>query len=1029
MGTVKILRASAGSGKTYRLAYEYVRAVVLEPWCYRHILAVTFTNKATDEMKRRILTELNDLAYGRPTSFMKDLVAETKMMPEAITSRAREARTNILHDYSHFAVSTIDAFFQRIIRAFLKELSLDSDFVLELQTDSILSQSIDYLLDDSTKDPKLKNWIEKYIDERMDDGKRWKIKEELMKIGHEIFKEIFLVAHADETPDAREKMEKAYAEIIKIATTAKLGMQNTANEAIAIIEQNGLSVDDFPYKIAGFAGSFFKISRGIFEEYGSRVTDALADIQKWAGKTSAKRDEIIYAAEKLHPLLERLCHEWDENAVHIRTADVIRENFRAFMLLEDISQRIRRVGREQNLVMMHETSEALARLIEGNDAPFIYEKVGNTYSRFMIDEFQDTSDGQWKRFLPLLENAVATSEETPVLVVGDVKQSIYRWRGGDWRILGSHVAEAFRNVDEQTLDTNWRSSANIIKFNNTLIRNVVAIDNYELNAMTEDSQAPELSDMLGHAYRDAEQKLPSGRAENEGYVRVTVHNRDEEPSVIETVAELMARGFRQKDIAVLVRKNSQTTTIAGELISGGYNIMSQEALLLESSDAVQFIIAVMRLSKSLTDSIMQAIYNRFLGRAVAEALPEEDLLFLASLPRMPLDECIEQIINHFDMGHRANDIPYIQGLHDVIVRYCSRSIADVDLFLKWWGDNSARQRLYLPNEQDAITVITIHKAKGLQYGAVIIPYCDWSLVPDNRSYIWAETGVEPFKAMNPMLLNYKKAIEGTVYSPDYLRETLFSHIENINLLYVAVTRAERELHIMMPEQSQPKGRTSQAPKNVAQLISSCIGLTKGIENEGDGVYTFGQAAMVEPKVEVENESIKLNDYVSHAPDNRLRIKWLSNKYTDISQSPRRYGIVMHKLFETIKSIDEVGDALSQMVVNGEISAGDQIRIREMVEVAMRNPVVADWFDGRWVVRNEHQIIIPRYKGVLRPDRVLTLGNQAIVIDYKFGENEISSHLKQVDRYASTIRSMGYTDVKGYVWYVEMNKVVEVIGLN
>ena len=610
MGKVKILKASAGSGKTYRLAYEYIRSVIDSPQLYRHILAVTFTNKATEEMKQRIVGELNALANGSPSGYMGDLERDLGLDGQTIRRRAADARTKILHDYSRFTVLTIDKFFQRIIRSFIKELGIDLNFNLELQTDSILDSATDRLIDRIAVDRALRDWVLHFVEEKIDTDGRWDIRGEISQLGRELFGERYRAVSGEKA--SREELSRIVSAAVARSRRIENEMKKTAAEALAVIDSAGLAAENFAYGRGGCIGYFVKTADGTIAPYGKRVLDALESEEKWVTARSSRKEAARSVVPTLRRLLAKLCSIYDDNIRFLNTARLLSANYRSFALLDDLSEKVAEICTEQNLVPISETNAILGKLMGDNDAPFIYEKVGNTFSRFMIDEFQDTSQGQWSNFVPLLENAVAQSEDEPVLLVGDVKQSIYRWRGGDWRILGRQVASRFKDTRTASLDTNYRSEKTVVKFNNSLIEACVQLDNDRLNRMIQEAaengrlspgRRDELSDMLSEAYRDQRQRCSKTR--EAGYVTVREYEKGEQPDpplLIRTVEDLQSRGFAAGDIAVLVRTNPQGAAVAQQLLDYKsthpespycYDVVTQEALQVGHSDTAGFIASVL----------------------------------------------------------------------------------------------------------------------------------------------------------------------------------------------------------------------------------------------------------------------------------------------------------------------------------------------------------------------------------------------------------------------------------------------------
>ena len=1079
MGTVNIVSASAGSGKTYRLAYEYIRNAIGNPSLYRNILAVTFTNKATAEMKRRIIGEINALAGGGTGSYIDKLEADLGLPPAAIHARAAEVRTKILHDYSRFTVLTIDKFFQRIIRSFIKELGIKSNFNLELQTGPILETATDRLIDDISADGELRDWVVRFSEEKIEENKRWDIKTELASLGQEIFGERYKTLSG--AAPAKDELAKIVGEATGKSRAAADKMTELASQALKILERNSLTVDDFPYGKGSFVGWMVKVAAGEYEKYGKRVEDALSSDDRWYSKTSPRKEDIITAIPLVKPLLEELCSLYDSSLSLRNTAHLLRENFRSFALLGDLAARVEQICAEQNLMPISETNTILQKLIAGNDTPFIFEKVGNTFSHYMIDEFQDTSLQQWNNFVPLLRNAVAQSAESPVLLVGDVKQSIYRWRGGDWQILGGMAEAEFGAVEVKTLDTNFRSFSRIVDFNNTVIGDAVAIDNERLDdalaqaAETGIISAPtrgELTGMLADAYKNHPQKVNKG--EDKGYVRVTEYpvpaeedggaaapapaNRNgtapattgltgrhslpaaPPPShVIRTVEELQERGYTPGEIAILVRYKSEGVRISAELLDRkaanqsspySYDVVTQEALTIGNSAVAGFIAAVMSLSANPENSIKKAVFNRFLGKTVNAELAQEEEKFIRSLRLVSLEEAFEEIIIRYSLNSDPDNIAYIQAMQEQVLSLGATKVSDISLFLKWWEETGAGESIKLPENPQAITIITIHKAKGLEYEAVIIPRCDWPLEPKTSSVVWAESEGWMPDLIGKVPVKYKKIMGDSGFAADFYREKVMSHIDNINTYYVAATRAVEELHILMPQKKNHGG-------DIGGLVLESMarhgeGFRKSAAGDGSVVYEYGTPIQHEKTTPQQTAP---TEYPSRPIGAKLKFRLDAERYFGdgeaVALSPRSYGMIMHRIFENITDASQAVEQLAAMRTGGAISGKEMRNVENLIGRAFENPVIRSWFDGTWeVVRNENEIITPSAAGevsaIRRPDRVLTKETEAVVIDYKFGNLKKGSYTHQVGEYMKLLSRMGYTTVSGYIWYVELDEI-EAVG--
>ncbi len=1044
----KILNASAGSGKTYQLAYKYVHDVIEEPELYRHILAVTFTNKATEEMKSRILKEIHRLASNAPSPYLKDLCDDLALDEQSVRKRAAVARSKILHDYSRFTVLTIDTFFQRILRAFIKELGIDLNYNVEIETSSVLSKGADALIEQITVDPDLQRWLSAFVQERIDEGLKWDVRDGILALAGEIFKERNKEA-LNKAP-SRQELEKIVSRITAHAETAKKELRQTAAQALEIISREGLSIEDFPYKGAGFARWFYTVAAGSRDAYGSRVREAAADESKW-GKANTPSRRL---APLLRPLLERMKSLYDENIHRWNTCNLLRENFRSFALLADLYARVQQLCEEQNLMLLSETKYLLAEFIDHNDAPFIYEKVGNRFDRFMIDEFQDTSAKEWENFLPLLRNAMAQSEKNSVLIVGDIKQSIYRWRGGDWRILHDKARQALGMTDTEVcvLRENWRSLPRVVEFNNRCIAHLVEQDNRQLNdtltAAVEGgaippAQAEELRDTLSDAYRNHAQ-TPRRKGLNPGYV--CVETFAERPPVVERICQLLDRGFRPRDIMILVRSASDGARVAAELLDFKqrnedpryrFDVMTQEALIIGNAPVSSFIAATLRLALNTEDSLSRAVFNHYLARAFDSPLSDGEIAFFRSIRLLSPEEAFERIVMEFNLQGDRRETAYLQAIHEQIITFCATKIADIALFLRWWDETGCNRSLSVDESLSTIEISTIHKAKGLEKPAVIIPYCSWALDPKSggsiQNIVWAEARAGEAGQIGQFPVRYRKSMAESDFSAEYYRELVYSHVDNINLLYVALTRAAESLHVFIPQRNtRTVGALVLGSLHTEQERAILGDLVGHYESDETGErFTFGEFAPPETPESAapETRHIVLEEYPTARAD--LRLKLPSQRYfqeeSEAELSPRNFGILMHKAFEQAEDEAQIYRAVEQMQHDAILSAAEADTLRQRIARALELPEVHEWFSGKWTrVRNEQEIILPGNPSTRRPDRVMTDGcGHAVVVDYKFGELDAERYRKQIREYLRLLREMGYEKTEGFLWYVRLGKIEKI----
>ena len=1044
----RILNASAGSGKTYQLAYKYVRDVVEQPGIYRHILAVTFTNKATEEMKSRILKEIHLLASGQPSSYLDNLCRELSLDAATVRRRAREVRSKILHDYSRFTVLTIDTFFQRILRAFIKELGIDLNYNVEIETASVLTKSADTLIEQITTDRDLQRWLTDFVQERIDEGKKWDVRDGILTLGGELFKE--KNKEALSLARSREELGRIVGEATARAAATKQQMRERAAEAVRIMADAGVGPTDFTGKSRSFAHYFLTVAAGELKPYTATVGKMSLTTEGWAPKGSPAAP----LAARLQPLLREMCDLYDANVRSWNTCDLLRENYRSFALLSDLYAKVQQLCDEQNMMLLSETKYILSEFIGHNDAPFIYEKVGNRFEHFMIDEFQDTSVKEWENFLPLLQNAMAQSEATSVLIVGDIKQSIYRWRGGDWKILHSQAQRALGadSTELVNLTENYRSLPAVVDFNNKAIGRVVEADNRALNATLDEAAArgdmdartaAGLRDTLQKAYREHAQ-TPRRLGGVPGYV--SVETFAERPPVVERICEVLDKGFRPCDIMILVRGATDGARVAAELLDFKrrnddpryrFDVMTQEALIVGNAPVSSFIAAALRLSLNPDDSLSRAVYNHYLGRGFDRPLPGDERTFFRSIRLLSPEEAFERIVMRHALHDDRQQTAYLQAIHEQIIGFCASKIADIALFLDWWEQQGQNRSLSVDESATTVEITTIHKAKGLEKRVVLIPWCSWQLDPKSggnvTNIVWAEAQGDA-GAVGRFPVKYKKAMAESGFSAEYYRELVYSHVDNINLLYVALTRAAESLHVFIPR----KGG-----KSVGGLLLQSIGadgdkaLLDGTEGrrtateEGER-FEFGRFTGPVPGGGKASDSVHvvLENYPTARADLRLRLP--SQRYfeeeDEVELSPRNFGILMHKAFEQADDRQQIYEAVQRMRDDGTLSPGEAEALRGMIARVLAHPVAGEWFGGGWQrVRNENEIIVPGAGSTRRPDRVMIRGTRAVVVDYKFGSRDPGRYRRQVGEYLGLLRQMGYTQCEGYLWYVKLGEIEKVEG--
>lgn len=1065
-----VYKASAGSGKTFTLATEYIRLLVENPQSYRNILAVTFTNKATEEMKMRILSQLYGIWKQLPESdnYLQNIQKKTGLAPNVISERAGLALNNLTHNYNYFRVETIDTFFQSVLRNMARELDLTTNLRIGLNDYQVEELAVDQLIEDLTTTDVMLQWILKYIMENISDDKSWNVIAQIKKFGQNIFKDYY----KEVSITLEQKMSEAG--FFENYTTSLRDLRNAAEEYMKEIgesffdtlEGEGLNVDDLSSKQRGIASFFNKLRKGTFDPsiITTTVANHLENIEKWCPKTNPRRDVVLQVVESsLIQILKCAVEAQEKQWKIFQSSNLTLRHLNQLRLLSSIEKKVREINETENRFLLSDTQQLLHSLIDGSDSPFIFEKIGTQLQHVMIDEFQDTSTIQWQNFKVLLAETMS-HEDGSNLIVGDVKQSIYRWRSGDWRLLNG-IENQFNSMlmEIKSLSTNYRSTRNVIDFNNTFFRHAAKVEYQALEELECDER-----EQLEKAYADVEQKVPDDK-KDEGRVTIELlpYNEYQESVLehtVEYVRELIDAGVSQKDIAILVRYNNHIPLIAQYFLENlpEVSIVSDEAFRLEASSAVCLMIQALHLllhpddqltkaaivktwlctvqGKELTDDQFMIAGNNF-----DEYLPEAYIAHFDELLTLPLYELAEKIYSIFQLHRLEGQGAYLCAFYDHLANYVNENTTDIQSFLTEWDENLSKKTIQ-SDETNGIRLISIHKSKGLEFDHVIIPYCDWTLEKYSDNIIWCKPNEAPFNDLPIVPIDYSPKMMGSIYEKEYLHEHLQNTVDNLNLLYVAFTRAAKSLYVV--------GKRG-AKNSRSALIELCLPLVaesmpeaqlEGMENnEAAIVFEYGTCQTSQPELPSQkNEKESSNPFLQKSEAISVSIRTYDSKVNfrqsnrsrdfiegeDIDQQ-RRYiqaGSILHEIFSTIQTEKDIPEALQRLQFEGILYDEEMTaeRITSMLRKRLSDPRVASWFSPRWTLFNECTILSVEDGEVHehRPDRVITDGDEWIVVDFKFGHPDPEYHT-QVRRYMDLLSSMGHQNIKGYLWYVYSNKIEEV----
>ncbi len=1037
-------------------------------------------------MKSRIIQNLDALRKREGKGLRAEIRNALGITDQQLSKKADESLAAILHDYSHFNISTIDKFFQRVLRAFAREVGIQGGVTLELDQEKVLDEVIDRMLLEVGDNPQLTRWLTQFAEDKLQQGKSWDIRKDIKSLGRELFKERFKVVAPMLAEVAKD--DNRVQLFMKGMQELQAVFENTIQGFIVkfdkVLQQHQLTVADFSRGGSGPAGLFGKFAKKEFEISDTR-RGATDNLDAWITKTSKIRPQLEQALEGgILLAYNGMIDYHDRNILAYNSASQVMRYLYTLGIISDLSRNLGDYRDEEEVMLISDAPDFLNRIIGDNETPYIYEKAGTFYRHYLIDEFQDTSGFQWRNFRPLVENSLAQGYKN--LVVGDVKQSIYRWRGGDSQLLLDQVAndigEAYTQAEQ--LQNNWRSYSNIINFNNLLFE---LAPNFLADLLLDGASGIPDPAMQARVEKELERfrlsyhEAAQGQGnENKigGLIKLqwfesegTDDDAGEEEEVgswdqqaidnaIATIEELQPK-YALKDMCILVRRAEEGRKMAKALLekkenSSGkkrYDVISPESLYLGASPVVRLLLAAFRYLYNPKDNLSMAQlvyeYHHFLTKKAVPGLSElfvwagskekmsqfEQLLppdFVGQQPsllKVPLLELTERLIGLFGLTDYPREFPYLQGFQDALLEYSKNNRGDVGSFLQWWTDTGSRRSVQVPEEQDAIRIMTVHKAKGLEFKVVLVPFCSWDFDHKLEEILWCEAPpVAPFDKLPYYPVRYSSKLTATYFAEAYYREKMQIFLDNINLLYVALTRPEEALYIYAPLPKFNKSGGFNINKVSDLLYHLFFHETQDFDiTPSPEVDVANFSAQIGSLPLYDQEPIGdrqptggLKNYLSTNWRTRLSIRLqggtLDDEVREKSLISTQRGTVYHRLLSHIKHVDDLSRVINDLLPLEPMDSEEKMSIQHQLEKLFALPEMSGWYGGNWEVRTESPVL-PKSGDVRRFDRVLLKKDEAVLIEFKTGLPS-NSHIRQTKEYMSLLSGMGYASVSGFLVYID-----------
>ena len=1013
-----IINASAGSGKTFALTKRILTKILKskDENYFKRILALTFTNRAADEMKSRILKNLKDFSESQikdsPTEMFEQVKKELALSSDKIIILAKERLNLLLHNYSFFQIETLDSFNHHIIRSFYKELNLDPDFRVVIEAEEILDQSVSRIFENIENDKEISSLIKDFSIKKISEGKSWDVEFDLKEFAQSVLKE-------NEIVDVEQIEKSSLKEFNVLKNRIELRVNELSSELNSLLIKIEKNISN--------QGMEIDFSRNSFPKF---ITSVQNSSFKWSSMTSIsnlfEKNTLINKSclkknpDKLNVFIANLFElflELKERLVKIKVLDSFLYSLTPSILLKIIKSNSEDIQKENNELLLSKFNKLIYKEIGNQHTPYLYEKLGVKFNDYLIDEFQDTSNLQWKNLIPLISHAIESFQENEnqgsLFLVGDPKQSVYRWRGADPKIFASLLLNEKTPFSVQksitNLPVNFRSRNEIINFNNSLFKHASGLlkSNYYKKIFLQGSDQKHNNFSNGH-------------------VSITFINKDfkkeqQLESVLkETLSQIencLSRGFEQSEIAVLVRDNKQSSQISEWLIENNISVLSQDSLSIDNSEKVELLINLIKLKDDNNNQEARAViignfanlvkpkdlfvfYKENLNNELKRFLKNLNIFSLYKAFEISFLESVDFFIKELQMDSSNTD-PYILFLREVIFEQVSQNKNNEKEFLVFWKQNSTKIKIPSGSSKNAVQVLTIHKAKGLEFPVVIYPFVDSVTHRNSGKRNWLPVFEENFskKILIPFNENFKEYSDS--FQKEYDSISSNEELDNLNLLYVALTRAVDELHLIS---EYPRLKSINSHNQIIRSFLENYAEWREDRNK----FTWGKP--------LTKDIVKKNDPASDA-------KGFETKYfqpvpdTKFINDKMIFGNVFHEFMSHIEFENDYINEKNELNLSKLIDKNTKNRVIKISKSVIEHHDLKEYFSINNSVYCEQEIFTESNK-IIKPDRLVFFdSNRVAVIDYKTGEKN-KKDLKQILKYKKTLENMGKKVEASILVYIE-----------